>query len=254
MVKKIIIAPRILLICGLFLVSVGGAGLFFISTPFVQDSIKGLYRYHEKITPRFENLQINNGFIESGTLFSDTVIQNIQDKSQPLIVLGKTYINTESTILENPLIPDRIEIPSIDLVAPIVIADFNVTKVQEEAFGQWIAPSYYAAGWHPDSALLGKAGNSVINGHHNAFGNVFGNLVDVKMGDLIVIKSGDQEFRFVVANRMILAERFQTAEVRLENARWLAQTDDIRLTLVTCYPKESNTHRLILVARPVETK
>lgn len=37
----------------------------------------------------------------------------------------------------------------------------------------------------------------------------------------------------------------------LENAQFMAQTDDERLTLITCWPYETNTHRLILIARPV---
>jgi sortase (surface protein transpeptidase) len=51
---------------------------------------------------------------------------------------------------------------------------------------------------------------------------------------------------------MILMERFVDTATRLNNARWLAHTEDVRLTLVTCWPKLSNTHRLILVARPLD--
>lgn len=153
--------------------------------------------------------------------------------------------------IEHPAIPDRIVIPSINLDAPVVSADYNFTKVEGETFGQWQAANMFAAGWHPNSALLGKRGNTVINGHHNEYGEVFGNLVDVKVGDLIEVYSRGEKFSFVVANRMILPERFQPAAVRLENARWISATDDVRLTLVTCWPKTSNTDRLILVARPV---
>jgi len=153
--------------------------------------------------------------------------------------------------IENPTIPDRIVISSINLDAPVVSADFNFTKVDGETFGQWQAPSMYAAGWHPDSTLLGKRGNTVINGHHNEFGEVFGKLVDVKVGDIVDVYSRGEKFSFVIANYMILPERFQPVSVRLENARWINSTDDVRLTLVTCWPKLSNTHRLILVARPI---
>ncbi len=153
--------------------------------------------------------------------------------------------------IENPAIPDRIVITAINLDAPVVPADYNFTKVDGETFGQWQAPSMYAAGWHPDSALLGKRGNTVINGHHNEFGEVFGKLVDVKVGDIVEVYSRGEKFSFVIANYMILPERFQPVSVRLENARWINSTDDVRLTLVTCWPKSSNTHRLILVARPI---
>jgi len=133
----------------------------------------------------------------------------------------------------------------------VVPADYNTLMVEGETFGQWQAPSMFAAGWHPNSALLGKRGNTVINGHHNEFGEVFGRLVDVKVGDEVYVYSRGQKYSFIIANRMILPERFQPLEVRLENARWINATDDVRLTLITCWPKETNTHRLILVARPV---
>lgn len=162
------------------------------------------------------------------------------------------YVHTGADLqIENPSIPDRIVISAINLDAPVVAADYNFTKVDGETFGQWQAPSMYAAGWHPDSALLGKRGNTVINGHHNEFGEVFGKLVDVKVGDFVDVYSRGEKFSFVIANYMILPERFQPVSVRLENARWINPTDDVRLTLVTCWPKSSNTHRLILVARPI---
>jgi LPXTG-site transpeptidase (sortase) family protein len=152
--------------------------------------------------------------------------------------------------LETPLIPQRIVIPSVGIDAPVVIADYNSTNVDGETFGQWQAPNLLAAGWQPDSALLSKVGNTVINGHHNEYGEVFGKLVDVKIGDKVYVYSNGKEFSFIVVNRMILLERGVSTDTRLQNARWLAPTDDMRLTLVTCWPKTSNTHRLILVARP----
>jgi LPXTG-site transpeptidase (sortase) family protein len=152
--------------------------------------------------------------------------------------------------LEMPLIPDRIVIPSVGIDATVVIADYNKIKLDGETFGQWQAPNELAAGWQPDSALLGQPGNTVINGHHNEFGEVFGKLVDVKVGDKISVYSKGKRFNFIVANRMILQELYVSTETRLQNARWLAQSEDVRLTLVTCLPKISNTHRLIIVASP----
>jgi sortase A len=157
----------------------------------------------------------------------------------------------QNLAIENPAIPDRIVIPSIQLDAPVVQEDYWTLMLEGETFGQWQAPSMFASGWNPNSALLGKRGNTVINGHHNEFGEVFGRLVDVKVGDEVYVYSRGQKYTFVIANRMILQERFQPLEVRLENARWINATDDVRLTLITCWPKETNTHRLILVARPV---
>jgi sortase A len=49
---------------------------------------------------------------------------------------------------------------------------------------------------------------------------------------------------------MILPERDQPIEVRLANARYIQPTDDERLTLITCWPYESNTHRVVVIAFP----
>jgi sortase A len=159
-----------------------------------------------------------------------------------------------STGLESPNIPDRIVIPAIKLDAPVVMADFNYTDVEGETFGQWMAPSQYGAGWHPNSALLGQVGNTVINGHHNEYGEVFKDIVNLEIGDEIYVYSKEKKFSYVVANEpMRLLELYQNVETRLNNARWLAKTDDERLTLVTCWPPLSNTYRVIVVARPQST-
>jgi sortase A len=49
---------------------------------------------------------------------------------------------------------------------------------------------------------------------------------------------------------MTLQERWQTTEERLENARWIQPSADERVTLVTCWPRFGNSHRLIVVAAP----
>jgi len=148
-------------------------------------------------------------------------------------------------------IPDRLVIPAIQLDAPVVLAKLKDIEYQGKTYQQWIAPNIFAAGWHGTSAPLGVPGNTVLNGHHNVHGEVFGHLVDLKVGDLIQVYSGDKEFVYAIALKMILPERFQPLAVRLANAQWIEASPDERLTLITCWPYESNTHRLIIVATRV---
>ena len=150
------------------------------------------------------------------------------------------------------MIPDRVVIPSIFLEAPIIPVHYKDVEVGGTIYHQWRVPAEFAAGWQDESALLGVPGNTVLNGHHNAYGEVFKDLVELKIGDEIVVYSGDVEFRYRVAAKMLLPERGQKLEVRQENARWLAASEDERLTLVTCWPAESNTHRVIIVAFPIK--
>lgn len=148
-------------------------------------------------------------------------------------------------------IPDRLVISAIQLDAPIESIHFKEIKVDGQVYEQWLVPSHFAVGWHDTSALVGKPGNTVLNGHHNVYGEVFGDLIKVEVGDLIQVFSGDKILIYQVADKLVLPERFQSLDVRISNANWIMPTTDERLTLVTCWPKDSNTHRVIVVALPL---
>ena len=149
-------------------------------------------------------------------------------------------------------IPDRIVIPSIGLDAPIVPVNAKVISYNGKDYQQWVAPDEYAAGWHNSSARLGDVGNTVLNGHHNAFGQVFVSLHKVKEGEVIKIYSGEFHYEYIVARRLLLPEKFNTLSNRMENASWISPSSDERLTMITCWPPESNTHRVIVVALPMK--
>jgi len=153
-------------------------------------------------------------------------------------------------------IPEWIYLPTMKIIAPIVPATYEEVTVTTEdgtevTYKEWLAPDEYAAGWHTDSARLGVVGNTVLNGHHNVYGRVFGHIVYLMEGDLIQVYGGGKWYNYVVTNKMVLPERDMPLEVRLENAAWIMPSEDERLTLVTCWPEQNNTHRLIIVARPV---
>ena len=123
--------------------------------------------------------------------------------------------------------------------------------VYGKSFKQWVAPDYIV-GWHFTSALLGEPGNTVLNGHHNINGEVFKDLHLVHLGDEIILSSDAGEFHYKVVSVMILPEKYQSEEVRLQNAKWIQPSEDERVTLITCWPYESNTHRVIVVAYPMD--
>ena len=154
--------------------------------------------------------------------------------------------------VDGPAIPDRLVIPAIDLDAPVVLAPTRTLTLEQQVFSQWLAPDDFAVGYHTGSAYLGKTGNTVLNGHHNVFGKVFEHLHELESGDVIEVYAGQRVFRYVVAQSMILKERGATLAEREQNARWILPSADERLTLVTCWPAESNTHRLLVVASPLE--
>jgi len=149
------------------------------------------------------------------------------------------------------IIPTRIIISSINLDAPIVNSKKDEIIIDQKKFSQWFAPDEFAAGWQTDSASLGAVGNTVLIGHHNVHGEVFKNLEKTKEGDRIIIYgNSDERFPYIITNIMILPERDVSLEQRLDNAKWMLVSNDERVTLITCWPYSSNTHRLVIVARP----
>jgi len=154
------------------------------------------------------------------------------------------------TSLPSPEVPMRIVIPSIELNAPVVPAPVDFETIDGQEFLQWFVPDEFAAGWHTTSAMLGEPGNTVLNGHHNAFGEVFVSLEQVNEGDIIWVESDHNRYSYQITNKLILPEKYEQLDVRMNNAQWILPSVDERLTLISCWPYESNTHRLILVARP----
>lgn len=243
------------IIAGLFILAVSIPGYFTSAESTAQPAVPPPVLPRELQTTGLTAPRLSATQAESIELVvSDSEMTPLPEEKAPALTIldvNASFIRSNDEKLNTPAVPDRIAIPAITLDAPVIAADHRYTEVEGATFGQWLAPSFFAAGWHPDSALLGEMGNTVINGHHNIDGEVFSDLVNVVEGDSILVFSGERSFEYVVTNRMILPETFMDAATRMDNARWLGRSDDERLTLVTCWPLDSYTHRLILVAVPV---
>jgi sortase A len=148
-------------------------------------------------------------------------------------------------------IPEKIVIPQINLNAPIIPVHFKLVSLDGQTYEQWLVPNQFAAGWQDTTAQLGLPGNTVLDGHHNEYGKVFGRLVMLSKGDLIEVYSGSTVYKYSVTEKLLLPERYESVAKRIENAQWILPTSDERLTLVTCWPANTNTYRLIIVAYPL---
>ncbi|MFQ6059422.1 MAG: sortase [Anaerolineae bacterium] len=145
--------------------------------------------------------------------------------------------------------PTRIVIPRIGVDAKVVEVGWKLINQKGEMVSVWETADY-AAGFHKTSAFPGNPGNTVISGHHNIKGEVFRYLVDLEPGDEIILYAEGREYRYVVTDNFIIQEAGVSAEQRRRNAQWIAPTEDERLTLVTCWPYWTNTHRVIVIAKP----
>lgn len=147
--------------------------------------------------------------------------------------------------------------PPARIVAEVINLDSTIIEIgwhQEEVNGKTISVwdvAENAAGWHKNSALPGHIGNTVLSGHHNILGEVFRYIVDFEPGDQITLYADDIEYHYQVEEKFIVKDKGEPPEVRRANARWIDHFDDQRLTLITCWPYNNNTHRVIVVAKPI---
>ncbi len=146
--------------------------------------------------------------------------------------------------------PTRIVAPSIKLDAKVIEVGWKVVKQGNRQTSVWETADY-AAGFHKTSAYPGNPGNTVISGHHNIKGEVFRYLVNLEIGDTITLYAEERPYVYRVVDRFILQEEGAPLEQRYKNAQWIAPFNDERLTLVTCWPYWTNTHRVIVIAKPV---
>ncbi len=174
---------------------------------------------------------------------------------EPYTTYPDYFVSAADAIVVNPQAgkPIRIAIPTLNVDAPISEVNLNRFAVSGGAYYQWDVPEQYEAGWHNNSARLGEVGNTVLNGHHNIHGEIFRDLEDLEEGDEIIVYDANHAYTYAVVAKEIFAESGETVAARLENSRWIGQTEDERLTLVTCWPYTSNTHRLVIVAKPVDS-
>ena len=100
----------------------------------------------------------------------------------------------------------------------------------------------WGAGHLTATPMPGEIGNCAIAGHRNyTFGSYFSRLGEVIIGNQITIEYKKNTYNYEV---------YEILTVLPDDNSVLAQVDDASiLTLITCAPKGSNTHRLIIHAK-----
>jgi LPXTG-site transpeptidase (sortase) family protein len=143
-----------------------------------------------------------------------------------------------------------LEIPRLDLSAPVVAVSQRQVQLGGASFTQLYVPNAFAVGWSEASAPVGARGNTVLVGHNNLYGEVFKNLWDLHVGDEIIVRGASGERVYHVFQTSIFEEKGQSLDIRLANARWVDPVPHEQLTLITCWPYFTNTHRVVVVALP----
>jgi LPXTG-site transpeptidase (sortase) family protein len=153
--------------------------------------------------------------------------------------------------------PKQILIPALELDAPVESVAWEPVQIE----GQWVSEwqtAENAVGHHRNSANPGELGNVVLSGHHNTRGEVFRQLGEIGQpgsridrGDTIVLVSEDDtRYEYVIVDWYRFLEEGIGSEEKRAHAQYMEPSDDARLTLVTCWPYDSNSHRVVVVAQP----
>ena len=122
--------------------------------------------------------------------------------------------------------PVRIRIPSIGVDAPVVEGD------------DWESLKR-GAGHHIGSANPGERGNCIISAHNDIYGEIFRDLPEVELGDVVEVHTASQVYRYVVTQKRII----EPTDVSV-----MYPTSSPVLTLISCYPYGIDTHRIVVIA------
>jgi len=110
-----------------------------------------------------------------------------------------------------------------------------------DAKGNMLIAKGYSVTHYAFSSPIGS-GNAVLYGHDDIEGSVFASLKDLKAGDEVDVSlGGETPAVYHVTSRKIVAPT--AVEI-------LQPTNDVRLTLFTCWPNWVDTQRVVVTAMP----
>lgn len=144
--------------------------------------------------------------------------------------LANTEINLEGKILED--LDTTLSIEALNIEGEIIQGESSLTM--NDGF------------WHfPTSVFPGERGNTVIIGHRFLHlpprKDTLFNLEDIKIGEKIIIsQSGNNNLTYVVV---------EIKEVEPNDLSVIQESQDHRLTLITCTPLWTSEKRLVVIAK-----
>jgi sortase A len=150
-----------------------------------------------------------------------------------------THASGDNPTLQAPTPVDPTSQPAIG--APVGFLSIPRIGMNDDAIVQGVDTDQLreGPGHYPGTPLPGQAGNVAIAGHRTTYAAPFYNLNELQPGDPIVIQTVQGTFRYAVT---------QTNTVAPTDSAVLDNSPTAELTLTTCNPRYSASHRLIVVA------
>jgi sortase A len=121
----------------------------------------------------------------------------------------------------------RIQIPAIDIDAPVVQGDG--WEQLKKGVGQ-----------HIGTANPGEKGNVVLSAHNDIFGEIFRELDRLETGDEVVVYTNQRSYTYIVSQSRIVEPTM--VEV-------MKSTSQPTVTLISCYPYLVDNQRIVVTAR-----
>ena len=126
----------------------------------------------------------------------------------------------------------RIQIPAIDVDAPVVQGD------GWEQLKKGVAQ-------HLGTPNPGQNGNIVLSAHNDVFGEIFRHLDRLQEGDEVILYTNQRAFVYVVK---------QTQIVEPTQVEVMAGTQEPVVTLISCYPYLVDNQRIVVTAELKEER
>jgi LPXTG-site transpeptidase (sortase) family protein len=146
----------------------------------------------------------------------------------------------------------HISLPSIGVDSGVVAVGWHMTGPADPQANsaEWDSPGP-AVGWVVTSGLPDTGGNVILYGHNNMYGSVFKNLWKLQPGDEVTLQTGQDSRQYQVDRVLLLPMLNANPTQKQAYLAYLAETAQPRLTIISCWPPESNTQRVVVIAYPV---
>ncbi len=178
----------------------------------------------EVVLPVGHKVKVNaQGVVVEASFNLDEVPAQYRDQYR---ALNATALIPPTPEPEGPA-PVRIRIARINIDSAVVEGD------------NWQALQL-GVGHHLGTANPGERGNMVLSGHNDVYGEVFRYLDKLQPGDAIIVSTMTRDFTYIVQERQIVSP----------DAVWVleSRSDERRLTLISCYPYQVDTKRIVVFA------
>lgn len=171
---------------------------------------------------------------------------------------------------ETSVAPVRMVIPDLKIDTKVVEMGWEVVQTKAGPISQWVIPKN-VAGHHVNSAGIGQVDNLVISGHNNIYGRVFMPISQAWNNDtrekvdaftdrspaldgriLTLFDAAGNQHDYIITDFYRLKDTGVSQQQRETNGRFILPTEDERVTIITCWPPTNNTHRLVVIARPMK--